>query len=205
MKKKIAQMTLILIFLLINPIIIKAADVYIIYDNPNGFNSQGRQMATHYSLEYEMYYVRSSSDFIRTWNYLASRSKNIDNLILMLHGGKGVLYFYNESGWNNFLQLKYMGNKIRGNILLLSCHGGSDGANSVATKLSKRSNTSVICAKDCSVNYDYISKSPFLSDLKNGRWIKTYVNGNQIRTSILGYIWDYKYLWHYNPYNYSYK
>ena len=153
MKKKIVQMTLILIFLLINPIIIKAADVYIIYDNPNGFNSQGRQMATR-------------SDFIRTWNYLASRSKNIDNLILMLHGGKGVLYFYNESGWNNFLQLKYMGNKIRGNILLLSCHGGSDGANSVATKLSKRSNTSVICAKDCSVNYDYISKSPFLSDLK---------------------------------------
>ncbi len=69
MKKKIVQMTLILIFLLINPIIIKAADVYIIYDNPNGFNSQGRQMATHYSLEYEMYYVRSSSDFIRTWNY----------------------------------------------------------------------------------------------------------------------------------------
>lgn len=123
----------------------------------------------------------------------------------MLHGGKGVLYFYNEKGWNNYAQLKNMGNTIQGNILLLSCHGGTNGASSVATNLSKYSNTSVISARDCSVNYDYFTKDPYLSDLKNGRWIKTYINGKQIRTSILGYFRDYKYIWHYNPYNYNYK
>lgn len=80
------------------------------------------------------------------------------------------------------------------NILLLSCHGGTNGAGSVATNLSKYSNTSVISASDCSVNYDYFTKDPYLSDLKNGKWIKTYINGKQIRTSILEYFWDYKYI-----------
>lgn len=199
MKNKLINIyvkVIIIIFVVVLcPMIASAKDAYIVYNDPNGFTTQAKYMASTYSRGYDIYYVRSSSDFVRVWNNLATQSSKIDNLILMLHGGTGVFCFYNENGWNNFNKLSYLGNKINGSVMLLSCNGGTGGGGSVARFISQRSGVSVVSANNSNVNYEWFAtKNPCLQDKQNGRWIRTTVVGMQIRSSMLGMYWKYSYL-----------
>ena len=148
--------------------IVQAADAYIVYENPHGFDTQAQYMKNSYSPGAQIYYVRSGNDFVQKWNSL----QDVDNLIIMVHGGvetgKGVLYFYNET-WNNYSNLNYLGSVVNGNIMLLSCQGGSGGTGSVAYNLSKRGGAGVVCAKDSAVNYNWIfNRNPDLDNKQNG-------------------------------------
>lgn len=178
-----------------NKEIIQAADVYIVYNDPNGFPSQAKYMANKYSDDYTIYYVRSSNDFINAWNSIANQATRTDKLIIMLHGGEGVLYFYQEPGWNSYSSLAYLGTKLNGKIMLLSCHGGT-GLNSVAYNLSKRSGRAVIAAKNSSVNYNWLlNKDPDLDDKTNGVWARiSAIKGTTYKCTDLGTTWRFSYL-----------
>jgi len=172
-----------------------AADAYIVYDDPNGFPSQARYLSSTYSPGAKIHYVRSSTDFVSAWNRIAAGPK-IDNLFLLLHGGTGVLYFYNESGWSDFNQLNYLGSVLNGNTMLLSCYGGDGRSSSVAYQLSKRTGSAVISALNSAVNYNWLlNKKPDLDDKKNGTWARiSAIKGRTYKCVELGTSWKYSYL-----------
>ena len=110
-------------------------------------------------------------------------------------GGNGVLYFYNEGGWNGYSKLPYLGGKLTGSVMLLSCQGGSGGSNSVAFNLAKRSAAKVVAAKNSSVNYGLVSKEPLLDSMIKGNWVKiSAIKGKTYREEVLGKVWKYRYL-----------
>lgn len=62
---------------------------------------------------------------------------------------------------------------MSGNILLLSCQGGTGETNSVAYNLSKRSGAAVITAKNSDVNYNWLfNKNPDLDNKSKGAWVR---------------------------------
>ena len=176
-----------------------AEDIYIVYNEPKGFTSQAKSMAKSYSGDYTIKYVRSSKEYVEAWNDVANGDKEYDNMIIMLHGGVedgvGGLYFYQESLWNSYSELDYLGSKLQGNILLLSCNGGTGLKKSVAYNLSKKSGASVVAASNSSVNYDWLFKNPYLDDKTNGQWVRiTAIRGTTYRAHKLGTSWKFDYL-----------
>ncbi|MBQ2803293.1 MAG: hypothetical protein IJF07_05275 [Lachnospiraceae bacterium] len=175
-----------------NCAMVQAADAYIVYQNPNGFDTQAQYMKNRYSPGAKVHYVRSSADFVKKWNSLS----NVDNLIIMVHGGTGCLYFYNEAGWSNYSSLNYLGSVVKGNVMLLSCQGGTGRTSSVAYNLSKRTGRGVVCAKDSAVNYNWLfNKNPDLDDKENGEWVKiSAIKGRTYKCKSLGTKWKYNLL-----------
>ncbi len=174
-------------------IVVHAADAYIVYNEPNGFTTQASYMRNTYSPGATIYYVRSSNDFVGVWNSLT----DVDNLIIMVHGGEGVLYFANEPGWNDYSRLNYLGAPIiKGNIMLLSCQGGTGGTGSVAYNLSKRTGSAVICAKNSAVNYNWLfNKNPDLDNKSSGTWARiSAIRGVTYKCTDLGTQWRFNYL-----------
>lgn len=195
LRKILFGMLLMFSFTMVNVGMVYAADAYIVYDDPNGFPSQAIYLSSTYSPGAKIHYVRSSTDFVNVWNDLADES-SIDNLFLLLHGGTGVLYFYNESGWSNFDQLEYLGSVLNGNIMLLSCHGGDGRSSSVAYQLSKRTGSAVIAALNSAVNYNWLfNRKPDLDDKTNGIWARiSAVKGRTYKCIELGTAWKYSLL-----------
>ncbi len=101
---------------------------YVIYYNNPGSDFYKQAMNSPYynskSKNVYMHGVHSVAGFVKAWNNM---SGSIDYVYLLLHGGKGKLYFYGEDfgfqGSPNFKSLKAKNVKKR--IYLLSCSGGA--------------------------------------------------------------------------------
>ena len=196
------KLVVLLFFLLgcvtiVKPLSAQAKSVIIAYDEPKGFTEQAFYMKGLYAPSAVIYTCRTSTDFIHIWNKIQSdyqrRGLKIENLILMLHGGKGALYFYNSS-IKNFSGLYYLGGAMTGKIMLLSCQGGTGRDESVAYQLAKRSGKSVIAAKNSPVNYYRTTREPYLKDRDKGNWIMVDNPKSRYYSRSLGKKWDYDYL-----------
>lgn len=201
MRRKIKSLLTIigvlLFFVIISPMKAEARDIIIVYGEPNGFKAQAQSMQRKYTPSAAIYTCRTSDDFLNRWNWIRGnyerRGTKFDNLIIMVHGGKGKLYFKNST-FTSFSKLSYLGPCLKGNVMLLSCHGGTGGSSSVAFKLAKKSGKKVIASKNSSVNYNIITKDPYLDNRKKGKWVKIYCVKGKYLCDTLGTTWKFSYL-----------
>ena len=130
----------------------------IYYDNPGSSFYRQAMNSPYYNKKSKDVYmigVTSRQDFIDAWN---SMSGTIDYVYLYLHGGKGVLYFKNESlgfsGRQNFSSLN--SKKVRNGVYLFSCKGGAGNkGNNVAWMFAKLTSSKVYACTG-SVSYSRI-------------------------------------------------
>ena len=130
----------------------------IYYDNPGSSFYRQAMNSPYYNKKSKDVYmigVTSRQDFIDAWN---SMSGTIDYVYLYLHGGKGVLYFKNESlgfsGRQNFSSLN--SKKVRNGVYLFSCKGGAGNkGNNVAWMFAKLTSSKVYACTG-SVSYSKI-------------------------------------------------
>lgn len=189
-----------------------AEDIYIIQQEPDGFSTQASKMSSAEGSSNDIfYYISSAEEYVTIWNQIAGRGTQFDNLIVMVHGG------YSTSDNGGFLIANYDDNtgrtqsyicqdgdqynyqldktwddlniltNIRGNILLLSCNGGTGNSTSAGYRLAKRTVTKVICAKDSNVSYWPITYKPRLNDTTNGTWVAYWKLKTGYRSEDLGY------------------
>jgi len=136
--------------------------IYVIYyeREDNGFEEQAKN-SPYYTSDSEdvvMIGVTTNQEFVDAWNSIEG---NVDNVYLYLHGGMGVLYFYNEE-----LSFPYVDNNtsslsfgdlesksISEGIYLFSCDGGYGGVGSnVALMFADLADTKV---RACTGHFSY--------------------------------------------------
>ena len=143
----------------------------IYYNNPDsGFEKQAKNSPYYSSKKATFKSVISIKDFQDVWNAM---SNSIDYLYLYLHGGKGELYFKNET--MSMDQIKSLSSKkVKYRVYLLSCHGG-DGkeGNNVAWALAKLTNAKVIACTG-SVSYSKIFGKYYARKAWDWGYIKTF-------------------------------
>ena len=143
----------------------------IYYDNPgSGFDQQAKNSPYYSSKNVIMKAVTKIKDFQDVWK---SMVEPIDYVYLYLHGGKGKLYFLEETMTIDQIKLLNF-KKVRHRVYLLSCHGGDgkEGVN-VAWAFAKLTDTKVIACTG-SVSYSRFFGKYYARKAWDWGYIKTF-------------------------------
>ena len=99
--------------------------------------------------------VSTKDDFIKIWNNMP---KSVDYVFILVHGGKGELYFHpknrNDNGTlSNLNSLK--SKSIKCKLWLFSCEGGYGCGGSIAAKFAKKSIGTLVYALTSSLSFSW--------------------------------------------------